>query len=168
MASQKDLDNNYLKIAFIRSDLSRAIRKKVGAIIVEKTGKRIISDGFNGTPSGFDNRCEFEVNGELFTKEEVIHAESNAITKLVNSTEVAEGGTMYCTCLPCFKCSLLIIQSGIVRVVFIEMYHNKDSIDVLEKAGIRLEQAHLDGDGNLIDTIWVKRGSRIQEQLTLE
>jgi dCMP deaminase len=120
------------------AELSRAKRKKVGCLIV-KDGT-IISDGYNGTPSGFDNNCEYRdpksFDEELITKPEVIHAESNAITKLAKSTQSSDGSTMYITISPCVGCAKLIIQSGIKRVVYGEVYRNEDGINLLNEAKI--------------------------------
>ena len=137
MPSLQDLDATYLKMARTWANLSKAKRKQVGCLIV-KDGA-IISDGYNGTPSGFDNECEFEdpFNNDLITKPEVLHAESNAITKLAKSTQSSDGATMYITVSPCIDCAKLIIQSGISRVVYGEIYKNKDGIQLLRKAGIR-------------------------------
>lgn len=137
MPSQSSLDSTYLKIAKTWAELSKARRKKVGCIIV-KDGA-IISDGYNGTPSGFDNNCEFEdpFNKTLVTKPEVLHAESNAITKLAKSTQSSNGATMYITISPCIECAKLIVQSGITRVVFEKIYKCKDGIQLLNEAGIK-------------------------------
>ena len=126
--------------------LSRAQRKQVGCLIV-KDGA-IISDGYNGTPSGFDNTCEYNkftllsngetVREEIVTKPEVLHAESNAISKLAKSTQSSNGATLYATCSPCLDCSKLIIQSGIIRVVYGEQYRNANGLDLLKKANIEL------------------------------
>ena len=134
MASSSDLDKAYLKMAFTWSYLSKAIRKKVGCLIV-KDGS-IIADGFNGTPSGFDNDCEFWDNGDWVTKPETLHAESNAITKLAKSTQSSIGSTMYITCSPCVQCAKLIIQAGISKVVFQEVYRNDEGIRLLWQAKI--------------------------------
>jgi len=140
MASQAALDTTYLKMARIWAQLSKARRKKVGCLIV-KDGA-IISDGYNGTPRGFDNHCEFEprnhLDAELITKPEVLHAESNAITKLAKSTQSSDGATMYTTISPCVECSKLIIQSGIQRIVYQESYRNDDGIELLKKANIKV------------------------------
>ena len=138
MAKLEDLDRAYLDIALRWSKLYMAKRKKVGCIIV-KNGS-IISDGYNGTPSGFDNDCELEdpFNKSLITKAEVLHAESNAITKLAKSTQSSAGSTMYITISPCVDCAKLIIQSGIERVVYGELYKNKDGINLLSEAGIKI------------------------------
>ena len=115
MADQNELDKTYLSMAHTWSQLSRATRKKVGCLIV-KDGA-IISDGYNGTPKGFDNTCEYnpnpDVHNKLITKPEVLHAESNAITKLAKSTQSSEGATVYITVSPCIECAKLFIQSGI-------------------------------------------------------
>lgn len=151
MADRFDLDVTYLKMAKVWSQLSKARRKKVGCLIV-KDGM-IISDGFNGTPKGFDNNCEEYVDAEhilasksyeLSTKSEVLHAESNAITKLARSTQSSEGAVMYTTCSPCLECAKLIIQAGISRVVFEEIYRNIQGIDLLKKASVLTSLIHYD------------------------
>tara|TARA_R110002020_G_scaffold169335_4_gene358464 strand:- start:95 stop:583 length:489 start_codon:yes stop_codon:yes gene_type:complete len=161
MASRGDLDTAYLKMANIWAQLSRARRKKVGCLIV-KDGM-IISDGFNGTPKGFDNNCEtqgwrrpiYDAMGDyqelqqgdpdaLTTKPEVLHAESNAITKLAKSTQSSDGATMYSTCSPCVECAKLIIQAGIKRLVYGEMYKNNDGLTLLSKAAISINHNKLD------------------------
>ena len=115
MAQPKKLDLVYLRMADDLSILSHAERRKVGCLIVKDT--QIISEGYNGTPRGFDNRCEYTDHvDEMYTKPEVLHAESNAITKLARSTNSSDGATMYVTCSPCFECAKLIIQAGIKRV----------------------------------------------------
>jgi dCMP deaminase len=124
------------------AQLSKATRKKVGCLIV-KNGA-IIADGYNGTPKGFDNNCENidprSLDDELITKPEVLHAESNAITKLAKSTQSSEDSTMYITISPCLECAKLIIQSGINRVVYREFYRNDDGIRLLEKAKIKVDK----------------------------
>jgi len=137
MASQSKLDEAYLDICKTWSQLSCAKRKKVGCIIV-KDGA-IISDGYNGTPKGFDNVCEIEYDGKLKTKDEVLHAESNAITKLAKSTQSSVGATMYITISPCIDCAKLIIQSGISRVVYKDFYRNDEGIKLLKQAKIKVE-----------------------------
>jgi dCMP deaminase len=137
MASQSKLDEAYLDICKTWSQLSCAKRKKVGCIIV-KDGA-IISDGYNGTPKGFDNVCEIEYNGNLKTKYEVLHAESNAITKLAKSTQSSVGATMYITISPCIECAKLIIQSGISRIVYKDFYRNDEGIKLLKQAKIKVE-----------------------------
>lgn len=125
------LDVRYLKMATIWAENSYCIRRKVGALIVKN--KMIISDGFNGTPSGFENICEDEVHN---TKSYVLHAEANAITKVARSNNSSEGATLYVTTSPCIECAKLIIQSGIKRLVFSELYRMKDGIELLERSGI--------------------------------
>lgn len=138
MPNQNKLDKAYLKMAEVwANSMSRAQRKKVGALLV-KNGQ-IISDGYNGTISGFDNTCEELKDGFLVTKPEVLHAESNCITKVAKSTNSSEGSTLYITCSPCFECSKLIIQSGIIRVVYGEIYRNLDGLKLLERAGVEIE-----------------------------
>ena len=159
MATQQELDLAYLSMASTWSGLSKAKRKKVGCIIV-KDGA-IISDGYNGTPCGFNNDCEnyratenntmavddegniVEGTYELITKPEVLHAESNAITKLAKSTQSSEGATMYITISPCVDCSKLIIQSGIKRVVYGELYRDDKGIKLLKKANIKVSNVSI-------------------------
>ena len=137
MPNQHLLDTTYMKMARCWAELSKAERKQVGCLIV-KDGA-IISDGYNGTPSGFDNICEIkDENGKLITKPEVLHAESNAISKLAKSTQGSEGATLYATCSPCLECSKLIIQSGIYRVVYGETYRSSQGIELLKKAGVKI------------------------------
>ena len=142
MAAQSDLDRVYLKMAEDLSTLSHAKRRKVGCLIVKDT--QIISEGYNGTPCGFDNNCEYiDHVDEMYTKPEVLHAESNAITMLARSTNSSEGATMYVTCSPCFDCAKLIIQAGISRVVYQNLYTNKNCMEalaLLSKAHISLTQ----------------------------
>ena len=139
MASKLKLDEAYLQICQTWSKLSTAKRKQVGCIIV-KNGA-IISDGYNGTPQGFDNSCEHEdENGALVTKREVLHAESNAITKLAKSTHSSIGSTMYITINPCIECAKLIIQSEIAEVIYKDFYKNKEGINLLQKANIKINQ----------------------------
>jgi dCMP deaminase len=135
MASQSDIDKAYLRMCVEWARLSTARRRKVGCLIV-KSGQ-IISDGYNGTPKGFDNNCEEEVNGELITKSIVLHAESNAITKLAKSNNSSDGATLYVTCSPCFECSKLIIQAGIKRVVHCHFYRNTSGLVLLDQANIQ-------------------------------
>ena len=127
-------DKAYLKIAREWGSLSYCERKKVGAIIVRD--RMIISDGYNGTPSGFDNCCEDE-NG--LTRWDVLHAEANAILKVAGSTQSCEGATLYITLSPCKDCSKLIHQSGIKRVVYHQEYKDTSGVDFLRKAGVELE-----------------------------
>ena len=130
---QHQLDKRYLRMAQIWAENSYCVRRKVGALVVKD--KMIISDGYNGTPSGFENICEDDNN---VTKPYVLHAEANAITKLARSNNNSEGSTLYVTASPCLECSKLIIQSGIRRVVYGEMYRLTDGIDLLRRANIEL------------------------------
>jgi dCMP deaminase len=130
---QEQFDKRYLEMAQIWGKNSYCKRRQVGALIVKD--KMIISDGFNGTPSGFENNCEDE-NG--VTKPYVLHAEANAITKVAKSNNSSENATLYITTSPCLECSKLIIQSGINRVVFSEKYRIEDGLRVLERAGIEI------------------------------
>lgn len=125
------LDRRYLRMAAIWAENSYCQRRKVGAIIVKN--QMIISDGYNGTPAGFENVCEDE-NG--VTKPYVLHAEANAITKVARSNNSSDGATLYVTASPCVECAKLIIQSGIRRVVFHELYRLTDGIDLLKRAGV--------------------------------
>lgn len=135
MPAKKQLkyDKAYLRMAHEWGKLSYCERKKVGAIIVKD--RMIISDGYNGTPTGFENFCEDE---EGYTKWYVLHAEANAISKVASSTQSCKGGTLYITLSPCKECSKLIHQTGIVRVVFTEAYKDTSGIDFLKKAGIEV------------------------------
>ncbi|MBP5709036.1 MAG: dCMP deaminase family protein [Bacteroidales bacterium] len=130
---QKSLDKRYLEMAQIWAGNSYCKRRQVGALIVKD--KMIISDGYNGTPSGFENICEDENN---VTKPYVLHAEANAITKVAKSNNSSEGATLYVTTSPCMECAKLIIQSGITRVVYSQNYHTSDGIDLLKRAGVEL------------------------------
>lgn len=125
------LDCRYLRMAAIWAENSYCVRRQVGALLVKN--KMIISDGYNGTPSGFENVCEDE-NYE--TKNYVLHAEANAITKVAKSNNSSEGATLYITASPCIECAKLIIQAGIMRVVFSEEYHKKDGLELLKRANI--------------------------------
>lgn len=127
------LDCRYLRMARIWSENSYCRRRQVGALLVKD--KMIISDGFNGTPSGFDNICEDE-HGLTFPY--VLHAEANAITKVARSNNSSQDATLYVTASPCMECSKLIIQAGIRRVVFSEMYRITDGLDILRDAGIEI------------------------------
>ncbi len=128
---QQKLDSRYLRMAAIWAENSYCKRRQVGALIVKN--KMIISDGYNGTPSGFENACEDETN---HTFAYVMHAEANAITKVARSNNSSEGATLYVTTAPCIECSKLIIQAGIVRVVYGESYTLTDGLELLQKAGI--------------------------------
>jgi len=145
MADQNELDKTYLSMAQTWSKLSKAVRKKVGCLIV-KDGA-IISDGYNGTPTGFDNVCEYQDPrvsfNQLITKPEVLHAESNAITKLAKSTQSSAGATMYITISPCVECAKLIIQSEISRVVYGKLYKNEDGLNLLSQAKIKIIELNI-------------------------
>lgn len=144
MDKQTKLDETYIKMAQIWAELSHARRKKVGALIV-KDGT-IIADGFNGTPSGFENECEeAEYSDEgIFlgykTKWYVLHAESNALAKVARSTQSCNGATLYITYSPCRECSKLILQSGIKRVVYLDKYHDVVGLEVLRRAGVEVKK----------------------------
>ena len=130
---QLAIDKRYLKMARIWASNSYCIRRQVGALLVKD--KMIISDGYNGTPAGFENECEDKHEA---TKAYVLHAEANAITKVAKSNNSSDGSTLYITTSPCMECSKLIIQSGIIRVVYQEKYRITDGLDLLERAGIEL------------------------------
>src|SRR5574344_3168728 len=130
---QTDLDKRYARMALIWAENSYCKRRQVGALVVKD--KAIISDGYNGTPSGFENICEDENN---ISKPYVLHAEANAITKLARSHNSSDGATLYVTSSPCIECAKLIIQSGIKRVVYTEQYRLTDGVDLLRKAGIEV------------------------------
>ena len=136
---QRQLDLRYLKMARIWAENSYCVRRQVGALIVKD--KMIISDGYNGTPSGFENICENDMG---VTKPYVLHAEANAITKVAKSANNCDGGTLYVTTSPCMECSKLIIQAGIRRVVFSEKYHNTEGLDILAKVGVELVHLPID------------------------
>jgi dCMP deaminase len=150
MPLQIELDKKYVEMAQCWSQLSKARRNKVGCLIV-KDGS-IISDGYNGMPRGFDNNCEIEMEEysmlpsqayKLVTRPEVLHAESNAITKLAKSTQSSSGSTLYTTASPCVECSKLIIQSDILRVVYHQLYRDDQGILLLKKSGINVEECAL-------------------------
>lgn len=130
---QEKFDKAYLRIAREWGKLSHCKRKQVGAIIVKD--RMIISDGYNGTPTGFENQCEDENH---FTKWYVLHAEANAILKVAGSTQSCKGATLYITLSPCKECSKLIHQSGIKRVVFQQAYKDDSGIQFLKKAGVEV------------------------------
>jgi len=130
---QLKLDSRYLRMARIWAENSYCQRRQVGALVVKD--KMIISDGYNGTPSGFENVCEDDNN---VTKPYVLHAEANAITKLARSSNNSDGSTIYITASPCIECAKLIIQAGIRRVVYGEKYRLSDGIELLERAGIEV------------------------------
>lgn len=132
-SKQLNLDLRYLRMARIWAENSYCQRRKVGTLVVKE--KMIISDGYNGTPSGFENVCEDETNT---TKPYVLHAEANAITKLARSSNNSEGATLYVTASPCIECAKLIIQAGIKRVIYAEQYRLTDGIDLLRRANIEV------------------------------
>ena len=137
---QREFDRRYLQMAKIWAQNSYCKRRQVGAIIVK--GRMIISDGYNGTPEGFENICEDENN---VTKPYVLHAEANAITKVAKSNNSSEGSTLYITMSPCLECAKLIIQSGIKRVVFSDLYRIKEEgLSLLERAKIEIVNLPLD------------------------
>lgn len=136
MDKQQKRDYLYMRMAKTWSENSYCQRRQVGALIVKEN--MIISDGYNGTPSGFENHCEDDNN---VSKPYVLHAEANAITKVARSHNSSEGATLYVTTSPCMECSKLIIQSGIKRVVYEEEYRINDGLDILRRAGI--EVVHL-------------------------
>lgn len=131
---QLELDKKYIRMARIWAENSYCTSRKVGALIVKD--KMIISDGYNGTPSGFENVCETE---DGVTKSYVLHAEANAITKIAKSGNSSLGATLYVTASPCIECAKLIIQSGIKRVVYSEKYRLEDGIELLNRAGVEVE-----------------------------
>lgn len=130
---QQRYDQAYMRMASEWAKLSHCKRKQVGALIVKD--RMIISDGFNGTPTGFDNHCEDDENN---TKWHVLHAEANAILKVAHSTQSCKGATLYLTLSPCKECSKLVHQSGIKRVVFKNEYSDTSGLDFLEKAGVEI------------------------------
>ena len=136
---QHKFDKHYLEMAAIWAKNSYCKRRQVGALLVKD--KMIISDGFNGTPSGFENQCEDEND---VTKPYVLHAEANAITKVAKSGNSSEGATLYITTSPCIECAKLIIQSGIKRVVYAEEYRKSDGIELLKRA--KVEVVNFNGD----------------------
>ena len=142
LSKQQKLDLRYLRMARIWAENSYCKRRQVGALVVKD--KMIISDGYNGTPSGFENVCE----DNNVTKPYVLHAEANAITKLARSSNNSEGSTLYVTASPCIECSKLIIQSGIKRVVYAEKNRLTDGIDLLKRAGVKVEYMNPDEMGS--------------------
>ena len=138
LSKQTKLVLRYLRMARIWAENSYCKRRQVGALVVKD--KMIISDGYNGTPSGFENVCE----DNNVTKPYVLHAEANAITKLARSSNNSEGSTLYVTASPCVECAKLIIQSGIKRVVYAEKYRLDDGIKLMQRAGIKVEYLNPD------------------------
>ena len=135
------LDRRYARMALIWAENSYCERRKVGALVVKNN--MIISDGYNGTPTGFENICEDENN---VSKPYVLHAEANAITKLARSSNSSDGATLYVTASPCIECAKLIIQYGIKRVIYTEQYRLTDGVDLLRRAGIEVEYLDLNTD----------------------
>jgi dCMP deaminase len=129
---QEAIDRRYLRMARIWAENSYCIRRRVGALLVKE--RMVISDGYNGTPTGFENSCEDESGN---TKAYVLHAEANAITKVARSHNSSNGATLYTTASPCLECAKLIIQAGITRVVYGEEYRITDGIELLQRAGIQ-------------------------------
>lgn len=150
LSKQQKLDLRYLRMARIWAENSYCKRRQVGALVVKD--KMIISDGYNGTPSGFENVCE----DNNVTKPYVLHAEANAITKLARSSNNSEGSTLYVTASPCIECSKLIIQSGIKRVVYAEKYRLTDGIDLLKRAGVKVEYMNPDEMGSSVEESTLK------------
>lgn len=140
---QHKLDIRYLRMAKIWAENSYCQRRKVGALVVKD--KMIISDGYNGTPSGFENICEDDNN---VTKPYVLHAEANAITKLARSSNNSDGSTLYVTASPCIECAKLIIQAGIKRVVYGEKYRFEDGINLLKRAKVEVKYINLEEESN--------------------
>ena len=138
LSKQTKLDLRYVRMARIWAENSYCKRRQVGALVVKD--KMIISDGYNGTPSGFENICE----ENDITKPYVLHAEANAITKLARSSNNSDGSTLYVTASPCIECAKLIIQAGIKRVVYAEKYRLNDGIQLMERAGIKVEFLDID------------------------
>ena len=136
---QRQLDIRYLKMARIWAGNSYCVRRQVGALIVKD--KMIISDGYNGTPSGFENICEDDMGK---TKPYVLHAEANAITKVAKSANNCDGSTLYITAAPCIECSKLIIQAGIKRVVYCDDYRSEDGLKLLQRVGIECVKCEIE------------------------
>lgn len=147
---QHKIDVTYIKMAQIWANLSHALRKKVGALIVKNN--TIIADGYNGTPSGFENECEEAISNEdgsfkeYRTKWYVLHAESNALAKVAKSTQSSEGATLYVTYSPCTECSKLILQAGIKKVVYLEEYRDITGLDFLRRAGVEIKKINIEND----------------------
>src|SRR5574344_848428 len=143
MTRKEQFDKHYIEMSLIRAKNSYCKRRQVGALLVKD--RMIISDGFNGTPAGFENECEDE---NYTTKPYVLHAEANAITKIAKSGNNSNGATLYITDAPCIECAKLIIQAGIVRVVYLKEYRNTDGIELLNRANIETFKIELDGEQN--------------------
>ena len=139
------IDEVYMDVAYTIAQLSYAERRKVGCVIVKEN--QIVSFGYNGTPKGFDNSCEHGYGEELTTKREVLHAESNALTKIAKSTMSSDGADLYTTTSPCFECSKLIVQSGINRVFYSEEYRDVEGLELLNKAQIDVIRLERENNG---------------------
>ena len=144
MADKNKLNKKYMETAFTFADMSHAQRKKVGAVIV-KDGN-ILSIGWNGTPRHFSNECEYELDGKMVTRQEVLHAESNALMKLLKSTQTSEDAEIYITLSPCLECAKLIVQSGIKRVFYAEEYRDSKPLDFLLLAGIDVVKLEVENE----------------------
>ena len=140
-AKKAAIDRRYARMALIWAENSYCERRKVGALVVKDN--MIISDGYNGTPTGFENICEDDNN---VSKPYVLHAEANAITKLARSSNSSDGATLYVTASPCIECAKLIIQSGIKRVIYTEQYRLTDGVDLLKRAGVDVEYMDLNSE----------------------
>ena len=136
---QEKIDKRYMRMAYVWAENSYCQRRQVGAILVKD--RMIISDGFNGTPSGFENVCE---DDNFKTKPYVLHAEANAITKVAKSANNCDGGTLYVTTSPCMECSKLIIQAGIKRVVYCDDYRSEDGLKLLQRVGIECVKCEIE------------------------
>jgi dCMP deaminase len=135
---KKKFIDYFMNIAKLTANLSYAQRLQVGAVIVK--GNKVLATGYNGMPTGWENVCETDVEGSLVTKPEVLHAETNAIAKVAQSTESSEGSTMFCTHAPCLDCAKLIYQSGIQTLYFKEQYRSNDGLNFLIQGGINVHQ----------------------------
>lgn len=140
---QSRYDRAYMKMAQAFAELSYAERAKVGCVIVSPEGQ-IISQGYNGMPAGMDNRCEHEEYGKLVSNKEVLHAESNAITKCAKWGGKTDGCTIYVTLSPCIDCAKLIVQSGIKRVVYGKEYRNTEGVELLSRIGIQVDYLNIE------------------------
>tara|TARA_R110002020_G_scaffold56770_2_gene156827 strand:+ start:3362 stop:3802 length:441 start_codon:yes stop_codon:yes gene_type:complete len=136
-----DINKTYMQMAKLWSKNSYAKRKKTACLIVKNN--QIIADGYNGTPNNFDNICEIKINNKYITKQEVLHAESNAIAKLANSTQSSAGSTLYTTLSPCLECAKLIIQAKIKYVYYAEEYRNPIGLTILNRAGIKTKYVEI-------------------------
>jgi dCMP deaminase len=138
MPTQSELDSVYIGTAILHSRLSKAVRSKVGAVLVTRNG--VCLTGYNGTPAGMDNSCEYEENGLLVTKKDVIHAEQNTILKAAREGISILGSKLYLTLSPCIPCASMILSAGITEVIYAEKYRDASSIDYLINAGVTVRQ----------------------------